>query len=109
MFQVRFNPYSFRLEIDDLKISDTSQRQVAGCSFFVGDLELESIMEMAFVLSSFKLCDPQVLLIIDEDGVTNFQKALDANQSPKPVPAVEEDKSLPKLFFTRIGIENVVV
>ena len=106
--QVAFNPFLLTLTINDLNITENEMKAIS-FSRFHADFELRSITEAAYTFKNIELVDPNFNFSIAKDGITNIQKALNANQ--KSELAQEEPKNdnatqVPKLLFDNISVLN---
>ena len=116
--EVRFNPWTLRLQANDFVLlddsSDSSDTPLAGFSELVVNLETRSLLKLAIVLSEFSLSKPEINLTRYGFADTNFGRMLDdieaaeaaaAEQDGQPVSAdaAEEDGGL------RLIIDNLQI
>ncbi|WP_372880445.1 DUF748 domain-containing protein [Psychromonas sp.] len=109
---VTFNPYTFILDIDNLAIQDQQNKTVIAFAQYHADFEVRSLFEGAFTFAEMKLSGPAVNLLIDKNGVTNLQLAVQ-QQAAKSEKIDDEqtkaDAALVKLLFDNIAIADGAV
>lgn len=105
--KVEFNPFMMTLSIDKLAIAD-GKTEIISFSRFLADFEMRSITEGAYTFKNIALTDPNFHLMIDKDGNTNIQLALDAHPQPETEVTEVDDTptAMPKLLFDNISVEN---
>jgi hypothetical protein len=112
--KVAFNPYTFTLVIDNVAIKNEQGENVISFQQYITDFELRSVMEGAFTFANVALQAPSINLVIDKNGLSNFQQALQTQAAKLPdTNSIEKtDSTLVKLLFDNItvdaGIINIV-
>ncbi|MGB5443908.1 MAG: DUF748 domain-containing protein [Psychromonas sp.] len=104
---VTFNPYTFILEITNLSVQDEQNKPVLAFAQYHGDFEIRSVTEGAFTFADMTLSAPSVDLLIDKNGVTNFELALQKHALNSEQTNDENTKSentLVKLLFENIAV-----
>jgi hypothetical protein len=107
--KIEFNPYNFTFSIDNLEISDQQQQSQIAFSRFYINFELRSIIEGAFTFADINLVDPNINVNLDKNGVSNFQHAIQRQQSKNPPEVTAEETTeseLVKLLFDNINLVN---
>lgn len=107
--KIAFNPYALTLTIHNLSITDQQAQKQLSFKRYHMDFELRSIIEGAFTFADIELASPSIKLVIDKDGITNFQHAYQLQQAQMAPQAADEiendtDSALPKLLFDNINI-----
>ncbi|UZE96091.1 DUF748 domain-containing protein [Alkalimarinus alittae] len=106
---VELNPFTLTLTINQFAIQDEQGKTVVSFDRYHNDIELRSLIEGAVTFSNLELIAPYVKLVIDENGQTNFQKAIEKAQADKPVEASTTDDNNakpPKLLFDSILVDG---
>jgi len=105
--EVRFNPYTLRLEAQNLRLSEVD----GGPLFAVGKLAVEfqwrSLIRRAWSFAEIRVSAPSVSLTITPEGrfnIADFAAGL-ARRPSKPSP----DASLPRLIIERFALEQGTV
>ncbi len=113
--EVRFNPWTLRLQANDfVLLDDSSDTPLASFSELVVNLETRSLLKLAIVLSEFSLSKPEINLTRYGFADTNFGRMLEdieaaeaaaAEQDGQPASAdaAEEDGGL------RLIIDNLQI
>jgi len=112
--KVTFNPYTFSLKIDNLSTKDEQGNRVFSFSQYHTDFEVRSIIEGAFTFANVELVAPTINLVIDKNGISNVQQALQSQSAKAEKVIVDEtnqqaDGALPKLLFDNIGLVDGVI
>ncbi len=99
-----FNPYALSLKVDNLSIDDPQREQIVAFDSLYVNFEALRSLGGTISLGEIDLQAPRVYLDIDDQGITNFQKAF-ASDTPDVEP--EKASSEPvKLYFGRIAIAS---
>lgn len=112
--KVAFNPYTFTLVIDNVAINNDQGEEIVSFEQYITDFELRSAIEGAFTFAKVELLAPSVNLVIDKNGVSNFQQAFQTQAAKlAEVNPIEEkpqpDTALVKLLFDNIAVNNGIV
>ena len=95
--KIRFNPYTFVLEIEDFAMPDTDGRALLGFKRLHIDFELMSILRRAYSFRAITLDQPFALAVVRADGSLNLA---DLAQETQPPPEPEpESAEVPRLFI----------
>ncbi len=100
---VRFNPLSFRFEVDDLALSDPAGQPLLGFKRLLIDFELRSIIDRAWTFAEVRLEAPVVHFALDKDGRNNFASLLE--RLPKSEPD-QDDAGLPRFIVRRVALSD---
>ncbi len=101
--EVRFNPFTFVLEIEDFALPDTDGRPMLDFKGLFVDFELISILRRAYSFRAITLDQPGALLVIRPDGSLNLAD-LAKETAPPPEPA--EPAQLPRLFIDAFTVKT---
>ena len=105
--KVELNPFLLTLTITQFTIKDEQNNTVFSFDRFHNDIEVRSVIEGAVTLSSLDLVAPYIKLVIDENGKTNFHKAIEnAQTNEEDVTADESETKPPKLLFDNITVSG---
>ncbi|PKH03287.1 hypothetical protein CXF72_07375 [Psychromonas sp. MB-3u-54] len=109
--KVAFNPYTFTLVIDNVAIKNAQGDQVASFKQYTTDFELRSAIEGAFTFANVELVAPSINLVIDKNGLSNFQQAFQtqADSLAEERSIKQSDSALVKLLFDNIAVSNGVI
>ena len=102
--RVRFNPYTFVLEIEDFAMPDTDGRALLGFKRLHIDFELMSILRRAYSFKSIALDQPAALAVVRADGSLNLADlAKETQPPPEPEP---ESAEVPRLFIETFTVNT---
>jgi len=112
--KVAFNPYTFTLVIDNVTIKNDQDEKVVSFAQYITDFELRSAIEGAYTFANVELLGPAINLLIDKNGVSNFQQAYQTQLAKRveeePVAQTSQpDTALIKLLFDNIAIKNGII
>lgn len=109
--KVAFNPYTFTLVIDNVVIKNDQGEKVFSFEQYITDFELRSIIESAFTFAKVELRAPSLNLVIDKNGLSNFQQAFQTQSAKlaEDKPIAETDSSLVKLLFDNIAVSDGII
>ena len=99
--ELRFDPLKFRLEADDLALSDAGGSLLFGLRQLQIDFELRSLIDRAWTFSLLRLEAPELHFELQDDGRHNFSALLDrlaGDTTAEPAPPSGE---LPRIVLTR--------
>lgn len=106
---VELNPFALTLTISEFAIHNNEGDTVVSFDRYHNDIEVRSIIEGAVTFANFELIAPYIKLIVDENGKTNFQKAIEraqANKAVEPSNNDNTDSQAPKLLFDSIFVDR---
>ncbi len=101
--KVRFNPYVFTFEANDFRMDELDGQPIAGFKRLFVDFELKSLFKWAWTFKQIALEQPHLNTIIARNGTLNLAQIVPASDT---TPSEEKDKSLPRLFFEQLVIEQ---
>ncbi len=101
---VRFNPLVFRIEVDDLALSDPDGGPMLGFRRLLADFELRSVVDRAWVFSRVVLEAPVLRVDLAKDGEHNFSTFLERLRGTEE-PA-QEAGALPRLVVKRVALTD---
>ena len=109
---VQFNPYTFTLTVNNLKISDQKAQEQLSFQRYYMNFETRSIIEGAFTFAEIELVNAYVNVDLDKNGISNFQSAMQQQLEKNPPIENENENeseeaaesSLPKLLFDNINV-----
>ncbi|NLX19113.1 MAG: DUF748 domain-containing protein, partial [Desulfobulbus sp.] len=74
---VRFNPFLFTLDLRKFRLEDTDENLLMAFDRFHMDLDPgTSLIRLALVLRTIELDQPDIRLVLDKNGVSNFERLL---------------------------------
>ena len=77
--EIHFNPFTFRLVIDDFSLSEQGGDKLLGFRQLLVDFELSSLWHRAYTFAEIDLTAPSVNAIVKHDGALNLLEL-----KPKP-------------------------
>jgi hypothetical protein len=95
---VRFNPFTFVLEIVNFAIPDRDGRPMLHFAQLHIDFELMSILRRAYSFQAISFDAPGALVVVRPDGTLNLADLAQSSEPQPPEPAGEEE-GLPRLFI----------
>ncbi|HKE45177.1 MAG TPA: DUF748 domain-containing protein [Steroidobacteraceae bacterium] len=100
--KVRFNPFTFVLEVNDFSMPDSDGRPMLGFAQLKIDFELMSILRRAFSFKMISLQAPNARLVMRPDGKLNLIDLVPKEPASEAAPKKEEGP-------TRLFIEAFIV
>ena len=105
--RVRFNPYTFVLEVEDFALPDTDGRPLLGFRRLHIDFELMSILRRAYSFRAITLDQPLALAVVRADGSLNLADLAKTRQPPEPAESTEsEPAEIPRLFIETFTVDT---
>ena len=104
--KVRFNPYTFVLEIEDFSMPDTDGRPLLGFRRLHIDFELMSILRRAYSFKAITLDQPGALAVVRPDGSLNLADLAKSQAPAEPEPAEPEPAEVPRLFIGTFSVNT---
>ncbi len=98
---LRFNPFSFELEVKDLVLSGADGRKLAGFGRLFVDFELSSLWRRAFVFKEIDLAAPFAHAIVGADGRLNLRQLV-----PKAAGAPRPSTGMPRVQIGRLEVTD---
>jgi uncharacterized protein involved in outer membrane biogenesis len=101
---VAFNPFTFRLSIRNVTLSEKAGEPIASFDSLVVNAELASIWQRAVVLKEVQLDAPDVNFVIERDGSINLAHL--APPKAEPAAASEPATPLPRIRIGRLAVNG---
>lgn len=102
--EVRFNPYTLRLEVQDLRLTEADGAELFAVGTLAVELQWRSLIRRAWSFSEIQIASPNVNLVIAPDGKFNLAELL-ATLERRPHDA-STDARLPRLIIERFALEH---
>jgi uncharacterized protein involved in outer membrane biogenesis len=102
--KIYFNPYTLRLELHDLVLSETDGTPLLSLDGLTVDLEWSSLLRRAWTLTEVSLTAPRLHLVIDRGGQLNLARLLAARQAAPADSAAAT--TLPRLIVERFALQQ---
>lgn len=105
--QVRFNPFTFELDVQKLDVQEADQTQLSFDSLHI-NLNPAQLVQGVIEIEEISLNHPFVRFELDRDGNNNFSKALAAHPQPEsPEPETNEaPTTTPNILLKRLLISE---
>ncbi len=82
---VRFNPFLFTLDLKNFRLEDTNEELLVGFNRLHIDLDPSvSLIRLALVLRTIELDQPDIQLVLDKNGVSNFERLVPPADPDEP-------------------------
>lgn len=110
--KVRFNPYTYRFEMEGLELKDVDGSAMASFDRFLVDLESSSIFNRAWTFAEIRLDKLLVDGIIGPDGSLNFAKLADGfggNGEKTESEPETEPGGIPRMIFEKVSLVEATV
>ncbi|MCM2252284.1 MAG: DUF748 domain-containing protein, partial [Ramlibacter sp.] len=102
--EVRFNPFTLRLEATDLRLNEADSAPLFGIGHLALQLEWRSILRRAWSFAEIRLAGPTANLRIASDGRFNLAELLDTIEQRRGADSGEA--GLPRLVIERFALER---
>ncbi|WP_028322470.1 DUF748 domain-containing protein [Desulfatiglans anilini] len=110
--KVRFNPYTYRFEINGLELKDVDGSSMLAFDGFLVDFELSSVFKRAWTFAEIRLDRLMLDGVIGQDGRLNLAKLADsfsrdkaaAESEPEPEPG-----GLPRAILEKVSLVEATV
>lgn len=102
--KVRFNPYTFAVEIHGLDIQDTDGQPFAGWSRLRVDFQFTSIFYGPWRIREITLEDPRARIQVNPDYTFNFTDLIEKFASETPPPEPKEPAPLPRVWIDNLRV-----
>ncbi|MBK5207729.1 MAG: DUF748 domain-containing protein, partial [Polaromonas sp.] len=102
--EVRFNPYTLRLEAQDLRLAEADGAPLFAIGKLAVELQWQSLIRRAWSFAEIRIAAPSASLLIAPDGKFNFAELL-ATLARRPHEA-STDTQLPRLIIGRFALEQ---
>ena len=99
--EVRFNPFVFKLEIDDAVLSDADGKPILAFKRLLADFELRSVIDRAWTFAQARLEAPVLHFSLGKEGRHNFSILLERLLRDTPE---DEPSSLPGFTVKRVEL-----
>jgi uncharacterized protein involved in outer membrane biogenesis len=100
--QVRFNPFSLQLEIDNLSLPDADGSPLIGFRKLLVNLQTSSLWRRALTFRDISLAEPQVRAVIRPGGALNLADLAPADEPAAPA----EPEPLPRILIHNLQISD---
>jgi len=98
-----FNPFNFRNEINDLKLSSIDDEELISLKSIILNLEVTSLFRAAIHVKNFVIQEPKISLVLDKDKKINLSSIVKETTEIK-----KEDSStttqIPRIILDRVAI-----
>lgn len=102
--EVRFNPYTLRLEAADLRLAEADGTPLLAIGKLDAQLQWRSVVRRAWSFDEIRITAPRATLLIAADGKFNLAELLATVQ--QGTRKASADDSLPRLAIERIALEQ---
>jgi uncharacterized protein involved in outer membrane biogenesis len=102
---VSFNPYSLRLEAQDLRLAEADGTPLFAVGRLTVELDWKSLVRRAWSFAEIRITAPSANLSIAPDGKFNLAELLATLERGPRQPAAP-DQSLPRLIITHFALEQ---
>lgn len=82
--EVRFNPFTFKLEANDFSLPDADRKPMIGFGKLAVDLSIASIWRGGLAFNEIRLDAPRVRLVRRADGRLNIQDLIPSKEKDEP-------------------------
>jgi uncharacterized protein involved in outer membrane biogenesis len=102
---VSFNPYIFKLEFKDVKLTSLQDEKLFSLHSLLVDVEPHSLYKGALHLKTLRLFQPHISLVLYEDKTLNLASLIKKNDRVQVVENEEKaQSSLPRILLDRIEV-----
>lgn len=101
-----FNPFTFRLQLDKLKIDNEQKDVLISCHQIVVNAQVESLWADAYTFYEITLDQPFVGASVSDNGVLNFDKLFKPSDEPAEEPEVDPTQPQQPLL---LAIEKLAI
>lgn len=105
--EVRFNPFTLRLQAADFELRSADNSKLAGFGALVVDLDASSLWRRALVLAELRLERPYVDVVRDRAGAINLQQLVPPADPSATAPPAES--ALPRIVIERFRLTEGVI
>jgi hypothetical protein len=103
--KLRFNPYTLRLEAQDLRLAEADGAPLLAIGKLVVALQWRSLVRRAWSFDEIHVTAPRASLLIAQDGRFNLAELLATLERRRPHPA-SADTGLPSVVIERAVLEQ---
>jgi hypothetical protein len=103
--QVRFNPFTFVVELDDFTLADVDGRAMLGFRRLLIDFELISVLRRAYSFDAIGLEQPSARLVVRPDGSLNLADLAPRRSAEPPAESAKPAK-VPRLFIDAFTVNG---
>ncbi len=101
---IRFNPFALTADVSGFAIAEKDGAEFIAFDSLHANVELSSLVRLAFVIREAKLEGPRMHIRLDENGQTNFSDLTAGSAEPRPDKA--EGPILPPLVVEPFTVGN---
>ena len=98
---IHFNPFSFKIGIDEIVLSTQDDERVATIRRFELNLEPHSLLYSAVHIKSISLDKPKLFVVYNRDKTFNFMKIIKKKE--------DDNSTTPRLIFDAVNITNATI
>jgi Domain of Unknown Function (DUF748) len=106
--EIRFNPFTFQLEVKDFSLSVPAGEKLLGFQRLFVDFELSSIWHRAYTFAAIDITAPSVNAIVARDGSLNLLQ-LRPKTPPTPPKPEEKSQALPAIRIGSFKVDSGVL
>jgi hypothetical protein len=98
--EIRFNPFTLKLEMRDFSLPDADDAQLLGFERLLLDFDVSSVWRVGASFAAVELDNPFVRVLLRPDGSLNL---VDLSHLAKPGPPSGSDET-PRVFIDRLSV-----
>gem|GEM_PF-4501552 len=102
--QVKFNPLTFSLSLDGLRLSNKQNKPIVRIRQLYTDLKLSSLTKGILTISQVRLLQPEFFLTFDKSGIDNFSASWKSHHQTEEPDKIPTSLDRLKLLFQKIRI-----
>jgi hypothetical protein len=103
---IKFNPFLFKVEINDLKLCEANGDAIASLSLLRVEFNaLASLFHGAWTLGEIRLEQPFVNVLLGHDGSLNLAKLAPPSKQPRPPPSTKSE-ALPRVRVALFSMQQ---
>ena len=102
--EVRFNPFTLRLEADDIRLNEADGAPLLAVGQLAAELEWRSLVRRAWSFADIRISRPSANLVVTKEGRFNLAALIDTfNARPRDPGA---DHSLPRIVIEQFTLDQ---
>jgi hypothetical protein len=103
---IKFNPFLFKVEINDLKLREANGETIASLSLLRVEFNaIASLFHGAWTLGEIRLEQPFVSVLLEHDGSLNLAKLAPPSKQPQPLPSTKSP-ALPRVRVALFSMQQ---
>jgi hypothetical protein len=104
--KAKFNPYTFKLEINDILLKDLNKKPVISFKkIFINYIPL-GLIQNTLLFSELKIVSPKIYASIEKDGKLNFENILPPSKKEVPKEKETASTNLPIITLQKLTITD---